>query len=47
MILLYVDGNLDMTWYDTYHFFLFTRGGPYWQDVKVIVLVKRVRTLGE
>ena len=35
VISLHTPGWCDMLWNDTYHFFLFTRGGPYWQDVKV------------
>jgi len=35
VISLHTPGWCDMLWNDTYHFFLFTRGGPYWQDVKI------------
>lgn len=35
MITLYIDGELDMTWNDTYNYYLYTRGGPYWQWVKI------------
>lgn len=29
------DDEFDHTWYDMQSYFLFTRGGPYWQTVKV------------
>lgn len=35
MISLHTPGEYDVTWNDTYHYFLFTRGGPYWQYVKI------------
>jgi len=28
-------GFYDITWNDVYHYVLFTRGGPYWQNVKI------------
>jgi NADH dehydrogenase [ubiquinone] 1 alpha subcomplex assembly factor 1 len=28
-------GYYDITWNDIYHYVLFTRGGPYWQFVKI------------
>ncbi|XP_076657200.1 complex I intermediate-associated protein 30 [Halictus rubicundus] len=28
-------GYVDITWYHSYHYFLYTTGGPYWQDVKI------------
>ncbi|XP_054011022.1 complex I intermediate-associated protein 30, mitochondrial [Hylaeus anthracinus] len=28
-------GYVDLFWYDTYHYVLYTRGGPYWQYVKI------------
>lgn len=35
VINLSVAGFYDITWNDVYHYVLFTRGGPYWQFVKV------------
>lgn len=29
------EGEYDVLWNDVYHYVLYTRGGPYWQDVKV------------
>lgn len=28
----------DQTWNDTFSYILFTRGGPYWQIAKVLLL---------
>lgn len=28
-------GFYDITWNDVYHYIIFTRGGPYWQFIKV------------
>jgi len=30
-------GYYDITWNDVYHYVLYTRGGPYWQFVKVTI----------
>jgi len=35
VISLHTPDKLDLTWNDTHHYFLFTRGGPYWQYVKI------------
>ncbi|OXA60119.1 complex I intermediate-associated protein 30, mitochondrial [Folsomia candida] len=35
VINLSVAGFYDITWNDVYHYVLFTRGGPYWQFVKI------------
>lgn len=35
IISLHTPGYFDLTWNDTFHYFLFTRGGPYWQYVKI------------
>lgn len=32
------DGFFDFNWYSLYSYFLFTRGGPYWQIAKVNIL---------
>ncbi|XP_050589579.1 complex I intermediate-associated protein 30, mitochondrial [Bombus affinis] len=28
-------GNMDITQYDCYHYVMYTRGGPYWQIIRV------------
>ena len=35
---LSVSGYFDIEWNDIYHYVLYTRGGPYWQNVRVSVL---------
>jgi len=32
---LHLDSIFDVGWYDTYHYFIWTRGGPYWQYVRL------------
>lgn len=32
---LHLDKNVDVCMYDTYHYFIWTRGGPYWQHVRI------------
>lgn len=35
------EGSFDILWNDIYHYLLFTRGGPYWQIVKVNISFTR------
>lgn len=35
LINIAAEGEYDVLWNDVYHYVLYTRGGPYWQDVKV------------
>lgn len=35
MLNISTKGFFDLTWNDTYHYVLYTRGGPYWQLSKV------------
>lgn len=32
---LHLDTKFDVCWYDNYHYFIWTRGGPYWQYVRI------------
>ena len=32
---IHVDNEFDIFWSDMWHMYLYTRGGPYWQWVKV------------
>ena len=32
---LHTPGQFDVTQFDTYHYFIWTRGGPYWQHVRI------------
>lgn len=43
------EGEYDVLWNDVYHYVLYTRGGPYWQDVKVkrihfIVAIDKIKS---
>lgn len=35
MINIGCEGWFDITWNDYYHYILYTRGGPHWQDMKI------------
>lgn len=35
MLNITTKGRFDLTWNDTYHYVLYTRGGPYWQVSKI------------
>ncbi|KAL3286646.1 hypothetical protein HHI36_001145 [Cryptolaemus montrouzieri] len=30
-----VKGYFDLSWNDMFHFIMFTRGGPYWQEIRI------------
>ncbi|XP_014225983.2 complex I intermediate-associated protein 30, mitochondrial [Trichogramma pretiosum] len=32
---LHLETPEDLTMYDTYHYFIWTRGGPYWQHIRI------------
>lgn len=38
MVNIQSETYFSLQWDDLYHYFIYTRGGPYWQDVKVNVL---------
>ena len=43
MVVLQMDREYDLMWFDQYHYPLWTRGGPYWQETFVscfLVFVK-------
>ena len=35
MVNLLQKGYFDITWFHTYSYLMYTRGGPYWQDIKI------------
>lgn len=35
LINLHSEGFFDVLWYDTYHYVLYTRGGPHWQTTRI------------
>ncbi len=44
-IILQTPEFFDLTWFQLYSFPLFTRGGPYWQEVKVRDLAVNTQSL--
>ena len=32
MVIVQIERYWDVQWFDQYHYPLFTRGGPYWQE---------------
>jgi NADH dehydrogenase [ubiquinone] 1 alpha subcomplex assembly factor 1 len=35
LINLHMERMFDVCMYDTYHYFIWTRGGPYWQHIRI------------